>query len=376
MALVFGVFSVVQQLAIGARRGSIVPEIVSVDVSELPGGPDQDQILCRTLQLGICGTDREILHSAAPWVPSGESVLVLGHECLARVEAVGSAVTDWQVGDLAVPAVRRSLPGERRRLDYLPLGRFTERGIFSEHGFSMPLWLDRSQHLYRVPAELADIAVFTEPLAVAEKGINEALHLQRARLGTDVWGTDPPQVLVTGMGPIGFAAGLACVARGWSVTMLGRDRDDTFRARLAQRFGIRYQRLADDTFAVTDLERDGVDLILECTGSDELMVRSTAVLRSCGVMVWLGSLRPPQPPTLDIAGMMLHGLLNNHLHIGCVNSAPRVFHDALNHLGPLKTTHAAELQSLITAKVSLEDSLWHYQHREPQGIKTIIEYPT
>ena len=47
VALVFGVFSVVQQLAIGARRGSIVPEIVSVDVSELPGGPDQDQILPR-----------------------------------------------------------------------------------------------------------------------------------------------------------------------------------------------------------------------------------------------------------------------------------------------------------------------------------------
>ncbi|MFN9041072.1 MAG: alcohol dehydrogenase catalytic domain-containing protein, partial [Planctomyces sp.] len=111
---------------------------------EVPNFSDklqQDQILCRTLQLGICGTDREILHSAAPWVPPGEPVLVLGHECLARVEAVGSAVTDWQVGDLAVPAVRLSLPGVHRRLDYLPLGRFTERGIFSEHGFSMPLWL-------------------------------------------------------------------------------------------------------------------------------------------------------------------------------------------------------------------------------------------
>jgi threonine dehydrogenase-like Zn-dependent dehydrogenase len=370
-----GVFSVVQQLAIGARRGSVLPEIVSVEVPNFSDKLQQDQILCRTLQLGICGTDREILHSAAPWVPPGEPVLVLGHECLARVEAVGSAVTDWQVGDLAVPAVRRSLPGEHRRLDYLPLGRFTERGIFSEHGFSMPLWLDRSQHLYRVPPELADIAVFTEPLAVAEKGVNEALHLQRARLGADVWQSDLPRVLVTGMGPIGFAAGLACVARGWPVKMLGRDRGDTFRATLAQRFGIQYQRLAEDTFAVTDLERDGVDLILECTGSDELMVRSTAVLRSCGVMVWLGSLRPPQPPTLDIAGMMLHGLLNNHLHIGCVNSAPRDFHDALAHLGQLKRTHPTELQSLITAKVSLQDSLWHYQHREPQGIKTIIEYP-
>lgn len=359
------------QSGIAARPGSVIPEIVQMAVPQSVGAT---QILCRTLQLGICGTDREILHSAAPWVPPEESVLLLGHECLAKVEAVGTDVTDWKPGDLAVPAVRRSLPGERRRLDYLPLGRFTERGIFSEHGFSVPLWLDHSQHLYRVPADLADIAIFTEPLAVAEKGVNEALHLQRARLGSDCWDTTPPKVLVTGMGPIGFAAGLACIARGWPITMLGRDQPDTFRATLAQRFGMQYQRLSDDSLQVRDPERDGVDLILECTGSDELMVRTTNILRSCGVMVWLGSLKPERPPQLDVAGMMLHGLLNNHLHIGCVNSAPRDFIDALTHLGQLRKTHWAELQALITARVSLQDSLWHYQHREVQGIKTIIEY--
>lgn len=364
-----------KQLAIGARPGSVVPEIVELTTSATAGLPGPDQVLCRTLQLGICGTDREILHSGAPWVPPGEALLVLGHECLARVEAVGSAVQDWHVGDLVVPAVRRSLPGETRRLDYLPLGRFTERGIFSEHGFSVPLWLDQPQHLYRVPAEMADIAIFTEPLAVAEKGVNEALNLQQARLGADIWQQTPPRVLVTGMGPIGFAAGIACVVRGWTVKMLGRDRPDTFRATLAQRFGMQYEMLANNTLAAHDLERDGVDLILECTGSAELMVRSTGTLRSCGVMVWLGSIRTPKPPALDVAGMMLHGLLNNHLHIGCVNSAPRDFEDAIAHLAILRRTHAAELQSLITARVSLQESLWHYQHREPQGIKTIIEYP-
>ena len=164
------------------------------------------------------------------------------------------------------------------------------------------------------------------------------------------------------------------IARGWPITMLGRDQPDTFRATLAQRFGMQYQRLSDAALQVSDLERDGVDLILECTGSDELMVRTTKVLRSCGVMVWLGSLKPERPPQLDVAGMMLHGLLNNHLHIGCVNSAPRDFIDAITHLGLLRKTYWAELQALITARVSLQDSLWHYQHREAQGIKTIIEY--
>jgi threonine dehydrogenase-like Zn-dependent dehydrogenase len=363
------------QTAIAARTGSTVPELVEIPCPRLPSGFGSDDILCRTLELGICGTDREILHAASPWTPPGSPFLVLGHECIARVEAVGDAVSDWQVGDLVVPAVRRSLPGETRRLDYLPLGKFTERGIWSEHGFSAPLWLDKSQHLFRVPAEIADIAVFTEPLAVAEKGVNEATLLQQARLGVDIWKTDPPRVLVTGMGPIGFAAAMACAVRGWVVTMYGRDRTDSFRATLAGRFGVQYLPATDGCFDLPNVERDGFDLVLECTGNDGILVSASAALRSCGIVVWLGSTRVPLPANLNVASMMRRALLCNHLHVGSVNAAPRDFHDALAHLAQLKRTHADELQSLITARVSLGESLWHYEHRQAQGIKTVIEYP-
>ena len=103
------------------------------------------------------------------------------------------------------------MPGQTRRVDLLPFGAFTERGIVREHGFSQPLWLDRPEHLFRVPAEIADLAVLTEPLAVSEKGVNEATVAARGPgWATDAWTTaDPPRVLVTGMGPIGFTAVLA-----------------------------------------------------------------------------------------------------------------------------------------------------------------------
>ncbi len=363
------------QSAVVCRVGSSNPEIIEVPDISSSATIGADEVLCRTLQLGICGTDREILHSATPWAPAGDSYLVLGHECLARVEEVGEAVTSLKVGDLVVPAVRRSLPGKSRRLDYLPIGGFTERGIFYEHGFSMSRWLDQPQHLYLVPEATADIAIFTEPLAVAEKGVNEAITLQQARLGENAWHGMVPRVLVTGMGPIGFAAVLACVARGWEVTMLGRDSPDSFRATLAQKFGATYLPMSHSCYSLSDVESDGVDLILECTGSEEIMVKSTSLLRSCGIMVWLGSSRLPQPTSLNVGAMMQHGLMNNHLHIGCVNSAPRDFEDAISHLSALKKTHQQELQSLITARVTMDDSLWHYLHREPQGIKTIIDYP-
>jgi threonine dehydrogenase-like Zn-dependent dehydrogenase len=357
-------------LAVSCRTGSTQPHLIDVSPPRQPG---PGEVLCRTLELGICGTDREILHSANPWTPPGDDYLILGHECLGRVEQVGPGVSEYRVGDLVVPAVRRARPGQTRRLDYLPLGAFTERGIWSEHGFSQPTWLDRPEHLYRVPAGIEDIAVFAEPLAVSEKGTNEAHTLQRARLGDAVWSNMPPRVLVTGMGPIGFAAIIACLARGWPVTMYGRDEVDTFRARLCREFGAEYVPAEQITWEPDDNEAGGFDLVLECTGSDEIMLSAAQSLRSCGIMVWLGSTRLPGPRSHNVEKLMRDGLIRNQLHIGSVNAAPRDFHDALAHLSQLKRTHARELASLITARVSLEESLWHYEHRQPQGIKTVVE---
>src|SRR4030095_62527 len=118
-------------LAIAAQTGSTQPRLIEISP---PGEPAAGEVLCRTLELGVCGTDREILHSAAPWTPPGEERLVLGHECLARIEAVGSGVTEFRAGDLVVPVVRRALAGRHRRVDLLPFGAFTERGIVREHG--------------------------------------------------------------------------------------------------------------------------------------------------------------------------------------------------------------------------------------------------
>ncbi|HUE71571.1 MAG TPA: alcohol dehydrogenase catalytic domain-containing protein [Pirellulaceae bacterium] len=358
-------------LAVSSRTGSTQPHLIDVPP---PAAPGPGQVLCRTLELGICGTDREILHSANPWTPPGDGYLILGHECLARIEEVGDGVSEYRTGDLVVPAVRRARPGQTRRLDYLPLGTFTERGIWSEHGFSQRLWLDRPEHLYGVPADIEDLAVFAEPLAVAEKGANEAHTLQKARLGDEIWMKPPPRVLVTGMGPIGFASLIAAIARGWPVAMYGRDEPESFRAGLARAFGATYVPAEQMTWEPDENEADGFDLVLECTGSDEIMLAAAQSLRSCGIMVWLGSTRLPGPRSHNVEKLMRDGLIRNQLHIGSVNAAPRDFCDALTHLSQLKATHGRQLASLITARVKLEDSLWHYEHRQPQGIKTVIDY--
>lgn len=357
---------------IAAFPGTSQPQFV--DAPE-PREPAAGEVLCRTLELGVCGTDREILLSEKPWLPANESHLILGHECLARIEAVGSGVSEFAPGDLVVPAVRRPFAGQTRRLDLLPFGVFTERGIFEEHGFSVPWFLDQPAHLYRVSPAIASVAVLTEPLAVAEKGANEAHVLQQARLGEQVWHQEPPRVLVTGQGPIGFAAVLACVARGWPVTLAGRDHAETFRSRLAQQLGAEYWPLQERELpSGAEIERTGFDLALECTGSDELTLAAAAALRSCGIMVWLGSSRVPEARSHNVERFMRDGLVRNHLYIGSVNCAPRDFHDALAHLAWFQERDAKALSALITARVSPNEALWHYEHRQPQGIKTVVEF--
>lgn len=365
-----GLHYVIMQ-AIAAHPGSQTPTFVSAPEPRPPGS---GELLCRTIELGVCGTDREILLSTEPVVPPGEPHLILGHECLARVEAIGPGVTKFKPGDLAVPVVRRAHAGKTIRPDMLAFGEFTERGIYHEHGFSLPRWIDRPEYLFAVAPNVAEVAVLAEPISVSEKAMHEAFIVQQARLGDSTWVDPPPRVLVTGMGPIGFAALVGCQARGWPATMWGRDEAGTFRAQLAEAWGAQYTSDKSGTLLAADIERDGFDLILECTGSDEVMMYSAQSLRARGVMVWLGSARRPHPRMHNVEALMRNGLLRNHIHIGTVNSAPRDFESALSHLATLLATHRRELLALITHRVPPADALWHYEQRVPQGIKTVVMF--
>ena len=360
------------QRAIAAKIGSSEPVFVDVPRPEAPG---DGEVLCRTLQLGICGTDREILASKQPWVPDGEDYLVLGHECLARVEAVGLGVTGFVPGDLVVPTVRRPLRDSNIRIDMLSFGDYTERGIVKQHGFSQPLWLERPEFLLPIEEELADIAVFAEPQSVAEKAVNEALLLQQSRLGQDVWSDPPPRVLVTGQGPIAFAALIACSARGWPVTMMGRDRGTTCRISLASNLGAEsYVPLEEADLNLANHQRDGYDLLLESTGSDEVLLESSLAVAPRGVAVWLGASREPRSRPHNVSRLMRHAILRNHLHLGTVNSAERDFQDALQHLRQLRQRLPEVVSRIVTDKVGLDWSLVEFTGRQVQSVKVVVSY--
>jgi threonine dehydrogenase-like Zn-dependent dehydrogenase len=143
---------------------------------------------------------------------------------------------------------------------------------------------------------------------------------------------------------------------------------------LARAFGAAFLAARQYDFQPADVEKDGFDLILECTGSDDVMVRAASALAACGVMAWLGSARVPRPRERNVEQLMRHAVVRNHVHLGSVNAAPRDFADALTHLAQLHAAHPRELAAIFTDYVAPEESLWHYENRHPQGIKTVVVF--
>ena len=80
---------------------------VKVIEQQEPQISEPDQVMLRMLDIGICGTDKEICTFEYGTPPPGDDYLVIGHESLAEVVAAGSAVERFQTGDLVIPSVRR-----------------------------------------------------------------------------------------------------------------------------------------------------------------------------------------------------------------------------------------------------------------------------
>src|SRR6476620_5114318 len=197
----------------------------SVHLANLPK-PSLDDIpkgrgvLVRVLRVGVDGTDREINAAEYGHAPHGYDFLVIGHEGLGQVEAVGPNVTFLRPGDYVVATVRRpghSLYDQIGLQDMTTDSDYYERGINLRHGYLTEYYVEDEQFVVKVPRALRDVGVLLEPMTVAQKGIAQAYEIQR-RL--KIW--QPRKVAVMGAGTLGLLATLALRLRGLDVTTFGR----------------------------------------------------------------------------------------------------------------------------------------------------------
>lgn len=261
-----------------------------------PPAPGPEDIQLEILRASICGTDVDEFTSGPHLVPlsaphhaSGHmGPLVLGHEMVGRVAAVGTNVEQFKVGDVVVPGsgvscgTCRWCRAGRTNLcaRYYTVGLHADGGLAER--VNVPARVSRS--VGKCPP---DVAIIAQPLAVA-------LHAMRptgAERGTSL--------AVIGLGGIGSLVVAASSAHG--IDTIGVDISPA-RLEVAGRMGASVLIDASQQDASVAIRRatggDGADLVIETSGTPEGLEAAMNAVSRGGHIRLVGLHRDPSPLNL------------------------------------------------------------------------------
>ena len=327
----------------------------SVHLADLPK-PSADDIpngrgvLVKVLRVGVDGTDKEINDAAYGQAPPGSDFLIIGHESLGRVEAVGPNVTELRPGDHVVATVRRpgsSIYDRIGMYDMTTDETYFERGINLCHGFLTEYYVDEPEYIVRVPTGLKDVAVLLEPASIVEKGVAQAYEIQR-RLR--IW--RPRRAAVLGANALGILATLVLRLRGLDVVTMARTRPPYLNADLIQEIGGRYVSLRDRTLAQASAEHGPFDIIIEGTGFSPLAFEAMEVLAKNGVLVLLSVTEGERTVEVPADRINLGFVLGNKVVVGSVNANREYFEVGTKDLSEAELQYPGWLSKLMTHRVA------------------------
>lgn len=240
----------------------------NVELREVPEPtPGDRQALLEVIYTGVCGTDTHVMRDEYKVNPP----VVMGHEVLGRVLAVGSATDESWVGKRVVTetffsccercemcrAGRRNMCEQRESI-----------GSFRDGGFAEQLVVP-VLNLHEVPANVPDeIAALAEPLACT---VHALILRSQIKAGS--------KVLVTGPGPMGFLSAQVAKASGAQVTLAGIPKDAE---KLA---GLACEGITTTTETPAEM---AYDVAIECSGVGPGAANALRSLKRGGSYIQVG----------------------------------------------------------------------------------------
>jgi glucose 1-dehydrogenase len=331
------------------------------DVSEPP--LSDGSVLVRTLALGVCGTDHEIVSGHYGFAPPGQARLVIGHESLGHVETA-PAGSGFSAGDLVVGIVRRPDPvpcpscavGE---WDMCRNGRYTERGIKERNGYGSDFFRIEPDYLIKLDMSLGMNGVLVEPTSIVAKAWD---HTER--IGRRSRGWEPKTLLVTGAGPIGLLAAMMGAQRGLDVHVLDHH-ESIEKTKIVEAIGGKFY-----LGRISDLDGLKPDILMECTGAPSVIRDALGCTAPGGIVCLVGVSTPGQDLDVDIGEVNRTMVLDNDTVFGSVNANRQHYEDAV---AALQRADKDWLARLITRRVPVEQ--WTLAlEREPSDIKVIVDF--
>jgi len=262
----------------------------------LPAEPGPGAVLIRTEMAGICGTDVHLWKGELPI----SLPIILGHETVGRIEALGDGVTDW-MGQPLRPGDRvtwnpsaacgscyycaeKRLPTRCTSRRAYGIGYRCDQAPHFLGGYAEFHYLHPRTTIFKLPDDLP-----TESIIGAGCALNTAIHgVERTGIA---W---QDNVVVQGAGPVGIAAlAVAKSAGAGKVIVIGAPKH---RLEMARRFGADHviaidemPNPADRIAAVRELTRGyGADVVLECVGAPAAVVEGVEMCRDGGKYLVLG----------------------------------------------------------------------------------------
>jgi glucose 1-dehydrogenase len=313
-----------------------------------PPDPMEGAILVRGLDIGICGTDVEIIEGGYGEAPPGEQHLILGHESLGEV-VEAAAGSGFKPGQLVVGIVRRPDPepcdhcamGE---WDMCRNGLYRECGIKKQHGYASEEFRLDPEFAVHVNRGLEDLGVLLEPASVVAKACVHSLHfLQRNSVPAKT-------ALITGAGPIGLLAALAASQYGLD-TYVVRD------------LGAHYYAGSAGDLDISP------EVVIECTGIGSVLREAGAKAAPGAVVALTGISAAPAAEEIDLNVFNKNMVLSNKVLFGSVNAARSHYELAAKFLNKTDPTWLGRLISRRVPAHRWPEAL----ERQANDVKVVLE---
>ena len=307
------------------------------------------QVLLDVDLCGICGSD---LHA-----PELKQVYtsghILGHEAVGRIHAIGADVEGWSVGQRVSVNPNGNICGE---CEHCLAGRFNhcvqatlERAVgMQTDGGLAPRLLTGVKTLHSIPDYMGRTeSGWIEPAATA---------LRAVRLAGDLSGRS---VLVIGGGPIGQ---LECrLARLAGAGQVWLSEPSAARRRYGEASGV--DMVFDPATERDKVEKLAVDVVLECSGSEQGTRMGIAALRPQGTMVVVGG---GVHPGLDPMAILLKELQ--------VQGA-FTYVDEFDEITELLASGDLQVADLTTEIIPIEDAPRAFELLRAAGTMKILVAP-
>ena len=373
--------------AIGMLRGK--PGVHAFDLPK-PEISQPDEVLVNVKEAGVDGTDFNMVRHNLQDIAEGRNEIVMGHEMVGLVEAVGDEVKSVAPGDTVVMTVRRGCgichPCRHNQSDMCMTGLYTERGIHKRDGFFTEFVVDQERYVVKVPDNLNKLAVFTEPLSIAEKGI-EQIRIIQSRLP---WSCEHPEhkflspdwgecktALVLGAGPLGILATALLRLAEVYTHVADIVPEDSAKVHLVKHMGANYidarSKTPQEIVEFCCGPSGNLNIIFEASGAAATAIELVSYMSRSSIYVMTGIPRQEIMMQVDAAQLVRQIVRYNQVVVGSVNSNRSHFEMALKDIPAINSRFGGMLEEMITHRRKLGDYQRIFGPTDEKHIKTVID---